>query len=232
MKSYVSAHLAEDNSEKERIQNILDKMKEKNKTNFWRTKKLISILIALVCILIFLIPMIVITLIIFFSDVHASPFFCQTRVGRHGKTFKLYKFRTMVANAEELKASLAHLNEMDGPVFKIKSDPRITKFGKFLRATSLDELPQFFNVLKGDICVIGPRPPLPSEVEKYTEYQKLRLTVTPGITCLWQVQPHRNSLSFDEWVELDIEYILHRSLWVDISILFRTVWVMFKREGQ
>ena len=127
---------------------------------------------------------------------------------------------------------LKKYNEMDGPVFKIKEDPRITKFGGFLRRTSLDELPQFFNVIKGDMAVIGPRPPIPREVEQYTEYQKLRLTVTPGITCLWQVQPNRNDLSFDEWVNLDIAYILNRTIWLDIQIMFKTAWVMFRGEGR
>ena len=153
-------------------------------------------------------------------------FFSQKRVGKNGELFEMYKFRSMVVNAEELKENLEEQNEMSGPMFKIKDDPRITKVGKFIRKTSIDELPQLFNVLRGDMSLVGPRPPIPREVEQYTTYQMQRLGVKPGLTCLWQVGG-RNSVDFDGWVELDIEYIQKRSLWLDIKLIIKTVFVLF-----
>lgn len=228
---FVDEKKAANDIEREEINKVLDFIVEKNKKWYWVKKRILSIIVSIAGIIIFTIPMLFIALLIWLDDREASPIYCQTRIGRHGKPFKLYKFRTMVHNAHELKTDISDRNEMDGPVFKIKNDPRITRIGKFLRKTSLDELPQFFNVIKGDMVVIGPRPPLPEEVEQYTEYQKLRLIVTPGITCLWQVQPKRNDLSFSEWVDLDIHYIMHRSMLMDIKIIFKTIWVMFREEG-
>lgn len=159
-------------------------------------------------------------------------FFCQERLTKDGKPFKLIKFRSMVVNAEALRDSLESQNEMDGPVFKIKNDSRITKVGHFIRKTSIDELPQVFNVLKGDISVVGPRPPLRREVEQYDEKARRRLEVKGGLTCLWQIQPHRNALTFDEWVDLDIEYIEKRSLWLDFVIILKTFGVLFTAQGE
>ena len=139
--------------------------------------------------------------------------------------------RSMVVNAEDLLVGLQNQNEMSGPAFKMKNDPRITKVGKFIRKTSLDELPQLWNVLKGDMSFVGPRPPLPNEVEQYTEEQKRRLSVTPGLTCYWQVQPSRNDLDFDEWFELDMKYIRERSMKIDIKIIFQTILVVLHMEG-
>ena len=159
-------------------------------------------------------------------------FFKQERLTKDGKPFKLIKFRSMVVNAEALRDSLEEQNEMDGPVFKIKNDSRITKVGHFIRKTSIDELPQVFNVLKGDISVVGPRPPLRREVEQYDERARRRLEVKGGLTCLWQIQPHRNALTFDEWVDLDIEYIEKRSLWLDFVIILKTFKVLFTAQGE
>lgn len=159
-------------------------------------------------------------------------FFCQERLTKDGKPFKLIKFRSMVVNAEALRDSLESQNEMDGPVFKIKNDSRITKVGHFIRKTSIDELPQVFNVLKGDISVVGPRPPLRREVEQYDDKARRRLEVKGGLTCLWQIQPHRNALTFDEWVDLDIEYIEKRSLWLDFVIILKTFGVLFTAQGE
>jgi len=156
--------------------------------------------------------------------------FKQTRVGYNGRFFKCLKFRSMVHNAEQMKKDLLRLNEVDGPVFKIKNDPRITPVGKFLRTYSLDELPQLFNVLKGDMSLVGPRPPTPDEVEKYKSHDRRRLSVRPGITCLWQVSG-RNKLSFNEWMELDKEYIDNWSLWLDIKILFKTIPAVWRGTG-
>ena len=159
-------------------------------------------------------------------------FFCQERLTKDGKPFKLIKFRSMVVNAEALRDSLESQNEMVGPVFKIKNDSRITKVGHFIRRTSIDELPQVFNVLKGDISVVGPRPPLRREVEQYDDKARRRLEVKGGLTCLWQIQPHRNTLTFDEWVDLDIEYIEKRSLWLDFIIILKTFGVLFTAQGE
>jgi lipopolysaccharide/colanic/teichoic acid biosynthesis glycosyltransferase len=156
----------------------------------------------------------------------------QKRVGKKGREFKFYKFRSMVPNAENMLDSLLDKNEMEGPAFKIKDDPRITRFGKFIRRTSVDELPQLFNVLKGDMSLVGPRPPLPREVKEYTEYQRQRLGITPGLTCYWQVQPKRNSLTFDEWLELDLRYIKERGFKTDIVIIFKTFAAVCGLEGE
>ena len=138
----------------------------------------------------------------------------------------------MVPNAEKLLETLLDKNEMEGPAFKIKEDPRITKFGRFIRKTSIDELPQLWNILKGDMSFVGPRPPLPREVEMYTKYQHNRLRVIPGLTCYWQIQPQRNRISFDRWVELDMKYIEERSFGTDLKIIFKTLGAVCGLEGE
>lgn len=153
-------------------------------------------------------------------------FFSQKRVGKNGQLFDMYKFRSMVVNAEELKEKLAHQNEMSGPMFKMKDDPRVTNVGKFIRKTSLDELPQLWNVLKGDMSLVGPRPSLPKEVKQFEKWMYKRLTVKPGLTCYWQVNG-RNSIDFEDWMKLDISYIEDRNLWIDIKLIFKTVFVLF-----
>lgn len=184
------------------------------------------------CALVILFPVFfILALIIFLDDPHGSPIFCQVRIGKNGKPFKFYKFRSMVINAESLLEELKNKNEMSGPAFKIKNDPRLTKVGRFIRKTSLDELPQLWNVLKGDMSLVGPRPPLPNEVKQYTEEQWERLSVTPGLTCYWQIQPKRNSLDFDEWFQLDMQYIRDRCIKTDLKIVFRTVFAMLHMEG-
>ena len=157
--------------------------------------------------------------------------FAQDRVGKDGRIFRFYKFRSMVANAEDLRDSLEELNEKDGPVFKIAEDPRITKVGRFIRKTSLDELPQFWNVLKGDMSIVGPRPALPREVAQYDERQRLRLSVKPGITCYWQTRRNRDSISFDEWVDLDLLYIEKQSALTDLKLIIQTVGVVLTAQG-
>ena len=152
--------------------------------------------------------------------------FSQTRVGLNGKEFKMYKLRSMVLNAEELKKKLEAQNEMSGPMFKIKDDPRITKIGKFIRKTSIDELAQLVNVLKGDMSLVGPRPSLPREVEQFEDWMLERLEVKPGLTCYWQVMG-RNKIGFEEWMRIDIRYVRERSLWLDIKLILRTFFVLF-----
>ena len=153
-------------------------------------------------------------------------FFFQKRVGKNGELFNMYKFRSMVVNAEELKEKLKHKNEMSGPMFKMKDDPRVTKVGKFIRKTSLDELPQLWNVLKGDMSLVGPRPSLPKEVEQFDSWMFKRLTVRPGLTCYWQVSG-RNNIDFEDWMKLDVKYVEERSFWIDIKLIFKTVGVLF-----
>lgn len=194
-------------------------------------KRFFDILISFITISIFIVPMLIIALVIVIDSPGDSPIYTQERVGKNGKRFKFYKFRSMVPNADEMLDSLLDQNEMDGPAFKIKDDPRITKVGKFIRRTSIDELPQFWNVLKGDMSIVGPRPPLPREVEDYTQYHMQRLLVTPGITGYWQIQPKRNDLSFDKWLELDLKYIEERSIKTDIVVVFKTVKAVCGMEG-
>lgn len=162
----------------------------------------------------------------------AGPIFAQTRVGRDGKPFTFYKFRSMCPDAEEKLEALLTRNEMEGPVFKMKEDPRITRVGKFLRRTSIDELPQLWNVLRGEMSIVGPRPGIPREVEQYDDYARQRLLVTPGLTCFWQIQPHRNELSFEQWVELDVKYIAQRSFLTDWKIIFATFGAVLGMNGQ
>jgi len=157
-------------------------------------------------------------------------FFKQQRVGLNGRPFHMLKFRSMVVNAEELKAKLAAQNEQTGPVFKMKNDPRITGIGKFIRKFSIDELPQLINVLRGDMSVVGPRPPVPSEVAKYEAWQRRRLSVRPGLTCIWQVSG-RNQITFDQWMYLDMQYIDHWSFLGDLHLIFRTVPVVLTGRG-
>lgn len=168
------------------------------------------------------------------EDFH-NPIYVSKRVGKNGKIFNFYKIRTMCPNAEAMKQKLIDegLNEADGPAFKMKNDPRITKVGKVFRKLSLDELPQLFNILNGSMSVVGPRPPIPSEVEQYTEYQRHRLDVKGGLLCLWQIQKNRNAIGFDEWVRLDLEYIQKQSVWLDLKIIFKGAFmVIFDRSGE
>ncbi len=156
--------------------------------------------------------------------------FRQVRVGRGGRYFTCFKFRSMCANAEDQKRKLQHLNEMDGPVFKIKRDPRITRVGAFIRKYSIDELPQLINVLRGDMSIVGPRPPVPAEVEKYGDHERKRLAVRPGLTCLWQING-RSNIPFERWVELDIEYITHMSFMTDVRIVAKTIPAVLSGAG-
>lgn len=164
-------------------------------------------------------------------DSKGPVFFRQKRVGLRGRKFYVYKFRTMVTNAEEMRKKLMKQNEMDGPVFKMTNDPRITRVGRFLRKTSLDELPQFFNVLTGDMSVVGPRPPLPDEVRQYERWQLRRLSMKPGITCIWQVSG-RNNIPFEEWMKMDLQYIDNWSLKLDFVIFLKTIRTMLRGDGK
>jgi len=192
-------------------------------------KRIIDVCLASITLVI-LLPLMVAIAIVIKLDSKGPALFKQTRVGKSGRKFILYKFRSMLHNAEQIRDSLMHLNEADGPVFKIGRDPRITRTGSFIRKTSLDELPQLINVLRGDMSLVGPRPPLPCEVEKYSERQWRRLKVTPGVTCIWQVSG-RSDVPFDRWVEMDIEYIRNQSLWLDFKILLKTIPTVLLQRG-
>ena len=195
-------------------------------------KRIQDVLLSAFALLVLLPVMLIIALVIVIDSPGAGPIFVQTRIGKDGKPFKFYKFRSMRPNAEQMLDQLMHLNEMDGPVFKIKHDPRITRVGLFLRRTSIDELPQLLNILKGDMSIVGPRPPLPREVEQYDEYAKQRLWVVPGLTCYWQTQHGRNDLSFEEWMDLDVQYIKDRSFLTDWKVIFKTISVVLGMDGE
>ena len=177
-----------------------------------------------------LLPMFGVVAVIIKVTSRGPVFFKQQRVGIHGKPFNMLKFRSMVTNAEELKAKLEKLNEMSGPVFKMKNDPRVTAIGRFIRKYSIDELPQLINVVRGDMSIVGPRPPVPPEVARYEAWQRRRLSVRPGLTCIWQVSG-RNQISFEQWMYLDMQYIDHWSLKNDINLILKTVPVVLTGRG-
>ena len=199
---------------------------------YWVLRRAQDIVFSLLALILLAPLALLISLAIVLDSPGDGAIFRQRRVGRDGKLFWLYKFRTMCPDAEEQLNELLSQNQMDGPVFKIKGGPRITWVGRFLRKTSLDELPQLLNVLQGDMSIVGPRPALPREVELYSDYQRQRLYVTPGLSCYWQIAPHRNEMSFDEWVALDLKYIQERSFWVDWKIIFLTVRAMLMKYGE
>lgn len=199
---------------------------------YWILRRTQDIVLSSLALLVLWPVIAIFALIIWIESPGASPIFAQNRVGRDGRVFRFYKLRSMIPNAEAKLDALLDQNEMEGPAFKIKEDPRITKVGRIIRKTSIDELPQLWNILKGDMSVVGPRPPLPREVEQYDEYQMQRLYITPGLTCYWQIQPRRNDLSFDEWVELDMKYMQERSFLTDWKIIFGTVGAVFSMNGE
>ena len=175
-------------------------------------------------------PLMAVLAILIRIESRGPVFYRSTRIGRGGQPFTFFKLRSMVKDADRNLHTIAHMNEADGPVFKIEHDPRITNVGRFMRSTSLDEVPQFFNVLIGDMSIVGPRPPIPKEVAQYEPWQLRRLDVRPGITCLWQISG-RSRIGFQEWMRLDLEYIRHQSLPLDLKILVRTIPAVLSREG-
>lgn len=204
----------------------------RSRKTYWILRRGQDILLSLIALLLLWPVMLIVAVVVVIDSPEAGPIFAQDRVGRDGKVFRFYKFRSMIPNAEAKLAELLEKNEMEGPAFKMKEDPRITRVGKFIRKTSLDELPQLWNILKGDMSIVGPRPPLPREVEQYGEYERQRLLVTPGLTCYWQIQPHRNDLSFDEWVDLDVKYIEESSFLTDWKIIFKTFGAVIGMNGE
>lgn len=203
--------------------------KYKNKPIYDILKRFFDIIFSSVA-LCFSIPIILIAALFIKIEDNGPIFFCQTRLTKNGKPFRMYKLRTMKIDADKEKNKIMDKNEQNGPAFKMENDPRITKVGKFLRKTSIDELPQFLNVLKGDMSVVGPRPPLIEEVNQYNQYQYHRLDVMGGITCIWQCDG-RNKVSFDEWVRMDLTYIQNRSIWYDFVIILKTIVSVLNRTG-
>jgi exopolysaccharide biosynthesis polyprenyl glycosylphosphotransferase len=199
---------------------------ERKESTLYKVSKRALDVIASFLGLVILSPILLIVAILIKLESKGPAIFSQSRIGLNGKEFKMYKFRSMVQNAEELKEKLAKQNEMSGPMFKMKNDPRVTKVGKFIRKTSIDELPQLLNILKGDMTLVGPRPSLPREVEKFESWMLKRLEVKPGLTCYWQVSG-RNNIDFYEWMKLDLKYVNDMGFWLDIKLIFKTVTVLF-----
>lgn len=200
--------------------------------HYWWLRRLQDILLSLLALAVLWPFLLIIALIIVIDSPGAGPIFAQTRVGRDGTEFTFYKFRSMIPGAEDKLDALLSENEMHGPVFKMKEDPRITRVGRVLRKCGIDELPQLYNILRGDMSIVGPRPALPREVAQYDAYAMQRLLVTPGLTCYWQIQPNRNQLSFDEWLELDLKYIAERSFLTDWKIIFATFATVVGMTGE
>jgi exopolysaccharide biosynthesis polyprenyl glycosylphosphotransferase len=198
-------------------------------TGYYFLKRVVDILFSTIGIIV-LSPIMLVVAIAIKIDSRGPAIFSQIRVGLNGKPFKMYKFRSMVDDAEDLLDKLRDKNEMTGPMFKIKEDPRVTRVGRFIRKTSIDELPQLFNVLKGEMSLVGPRPNLPREVVKFTRHQRIKLLVKPGLTCYWQVMG-RSNIDFDGWMKLDLKYIEDRSTIVDIKLIFQTFRVFFGDDG-
>lgn len=200
-----------------------------NQNRYEKIKRFFDICLSAVALVVLSPLLLVIAILIYLED-KGPVIYSQTRIGKDGRAFKLYKFRSMCVDADEKLKDLQKLNERDGPVFKIKNDPRVTKVGKFIRKTCIDELPQLVNIIKGDMSIVGPRPPLPNEVEQYNSYQKQRLLVVPGLTCYWQIQKGEET-TFDEWVELDLKYIKERSILLDFRLILLTFKVILSGKG-
>jgi lipopolysaccharide/colanic/teichoic acid biosynthesis glycosyltransferase len=199
-----------------------------NRTRSYLTTKRIIDILGTIVLMALLAPLWLAVTAILLVTTRGRPFYVQNRVGYLGRSFRLYKFRTMVLNAEKLRRTVE--NQKDGPIFKNNADPRITRFGKFLRRTSMDELPQLLNILKGDMSLIGPRPPLANEVAEYEPWHRKRLSVKPGLTCLWQVSG-RSEIAFHRWMLMDLWYVRHQNLLTDCMLLLRTPWAVISRRG-
>ena len=209
----------------------LSSIGSKEKPFYSFIKRTFDIIFSFVFLFVLFIPFLIIALIIFIDDPKGSPFYVSERIGRRGKPFKMFKFRSMIIGAEDMLDSMMKDNEKDGPAFKMHDDPRVTKIGHFIRKTSIDELPQLLNVLLGDMSIVGPRPPIMKEVVQYSREDLKRLLVKPGLTCIWQTRKKRDDVPFREWVAMDVEYIQKRSVWMDLKLIFKTAFVMISKEG-
>lgn len=210
----------------EKVQKEEEIKVDQGKKAYLISKRIIDLIGSILGLIILSPLFLIIACLIKIEDPKGKVLFSQKRVGQYGKEFNMHKFRSMVSNAEELKEKLMAQNEMSGPMFKIKHDPRITKIGRFIRKTSIDELPQLINVLKGEMSLVGPRPSLPREVAQFEPWMMERLEVKPGLTCYWQVMG-RNDIEFQEWMRLDVKYVHERSTLLDLKLIFKTFFVLF-----
>lgn len=206
------------------MENVLSKEQMEPRYVYCFFKRVIDILFSLIGLII-LSPLILLVAIVIKIESKGPIVFAQERIGKNGCAFNMYKFRSMVVNAEELKEKLLAKNEMSGPMFKIKEDPRVTKIGKFIRKTSIDELPQLINILKGEMSLVGPRPSLQSEVMHFEDWMRIRLEVKPGLTCYWQVSG-RNDIGFIEWMKLDVKYVKERNILIDLKLILKTIFLL------
>ena len=209
----------------------VDDIKKQDTNTYLFVKRAADLLLSIIGLTVLFVPMLIVAAAICIDSPGASPLFIQKRCGYHGKEFFMLKFRSMIPDADDMKDNLLQYNEMTGPVFKILEDPRITRLGRFLRKTCIDELPQLYNVIKGDMSLVGPRPPLQREVEQYTSRDLKRLSVKPGLTCYWQILPNRYDCTFDEWVDWDLKYINERSIATDCKIIFKTLGAIIRMTG-
>lgn len=208
---------------------MVNNLRLKEKVQHKRTYEFIKRATDIICSsigLIVLLPILLVVSILIKVETKGAVIFSQDRVGKNGEKFKMYKFRSMVANAEELKGKLMQQNERNGPMFKIRDDPRVTKVGRFIRKTSIDELPQLVNILKGDMSIVGPRPSLPKEVKQFEGWMMERLCVKPGLTCYWQIEG-RGDIDFKEWMKLDVRYVEERNIRIDSILILKTFFVLF-----
>lgn len=203
---------------------------EKNRMVYHTFKRLFDIVCSFFALIVLSPVFLIVAIAVKIDDPKGPVIFKQLRVGKSGKQFYMYKFRSMCADAESMIEHLYALNERDGPAFKIENDPRVTRVGKIIRKTCIDELPQLINIFNGNMSIVGPRPPLVMEVAEYNDYQMQRLSVTPGLTCIWQIQEGEET-TFDEWVEMDLEYIRNRSLTLDLKLIFKTIFVVLAGRG-
>ncbi len=197
---------------------------------YWHAgKRAIDVVVGTLLVLV-TIPIVVLAALAIICVTGGTPFFAQERVGMHGRRFRMFKLRTMVTGAHDMRQSVMHLNEVDGPVFKIRNDPRLHPLGRFLRRTSIDELPNLINVMRGEMSLVGPRPALPTEVEHYDAFARRRLSVPQGVTCLWQING-RSEVSFEHWMELDNRYVDEWTPLHDLLIVLKTIPAVLRRDG-
>ncbi len=201
------------------------------RSGYWRLRRTQDIVLSILAIVVLSPFLLLVMLLILIDDPHGGPIFIQERIGKDGKPFKMLKFRTMIKGAEEKLPALMMLHPPDSPSWKMEDDPRITRIGRFLRKTSIDELPQLVNIILGDMSIVGPRPVVQREVDQYDDYQRQRLLIMPGLTCYWQIQPHRNAVPFADWVEMDLRYIRERSFLTDWKIILGTLRAVWNMEG-
>lgn len=214
----------------ERAQIIyISSFRTKHKPIYDFFKRIFDIVLSIVGIIVASPIMLIMASVIFFQDLH-NPLFVQVRMTKDGRMFKMLKFRSMCVDAEDKLNELKEKNEIDGPAFKMENDPRVTRIGRFIRKTSLDELPQLFNIFTGSMSFVGPRPPIPTEVEEYTPYQMQRLSIKSGLTCYWQCSG-RSNIGFNEWMDMDIRYIKERSFFTDVKIILKTFKAVLMRDG-